>query len=132
MNEKYVKYSFKNYDNTIRFEKKSTESNLYNQNFLLKYFYILKKKRERNKDKTILSKIFNFKKKKNLNKILNILSTSSFQINDKVNIDLDFEIVQSLQVGHGGWCDAMFEVYIIYFIKLKKLNYFYKKINKRL
>ena len=63
-------------------------------------------------------------------------STSShsnkLKINDKVNIDLDFEIVQSLQVGHGGWCDAMFEVYIIYFIELKKLNYFYKKINKRL
>jgi hypothetical protein len=31
------------------------------------------------------------------------------EINDRVNIDLDFEIVQSLQVGHGGWCDAMFE-----------------------
>lgn len=32
-----------------------------------------------------------------------------FKVNDKVNIDLDFEIVQSLQMGHGGWCEAMFE-----------------------
>jgi len=101
----------------MRFEKKSTESNLYKQNFLSKFFYIFKKKEERNQDKTILSKIFNFNKKKNLNRILNILSTSSFQINDKVNIDLDFEIVQSLQVGHGGWCDAMFEVYIMYLLR---------------
>jgi hypothetical protein len=30
-------------------------------------------------------------------------------LNDRVNIDLDFEIVQTLQVGHGGWCEAMFE-----------------------
>ena len=31
------------------------------------------------------------------------------EINNRVNIDLDFEMVQSLQIGHGGWCDAMFE-----------------------
>ena len=31
------------------------------------------------------------------------------EINDRVNIDLDFEIVQSLQIGHGGWCEGMFE-----------------------
>jgi len=36
--------------------------------------------------------------------------TYSFKLCDKVNIDLDFEILQTLQVGHGGWCDAMFEV----------------------
>jgi hypothetical protein len=48
----------------MRFEKKSTESNLYKQNFLSKFFYIFKKKEERNQDKTILSKIFNFNKKK--------------------------------------------------------------------
>lgn len=34
---------------------------------------------------------------------------SVLRIKDKVNIDLDFEIVQSLQVGHGGWTDEMFE-----------------------
>lgn len=31
-------------------------------------------------------------------------------IGDQVNVDLDFEIVQSLQHGHGGWADGMFEV----------------------
>uniref|UniRef100_A0A4X1VPB4 RING-type E3 ubiquitin transferase n=1 Tax=Sus scrofa TaxID=9823 RepID=A0A4X1VPB4_PIG len=31
------------------------------------------------------------------------------QIGDLVNIDLDLEIVQSLQHGHGGWTDGMFE-----------------------
>lgn len=32
-----------------------------------------------------------------------------FQVGDMVNIDLDLEIVQSLQHGHGGWTDGMFE-----------------------
>lgn len=31
------------------------------------------------------------------------------QINDQVNVDLELEIVQSLQHGHGGWTDGMFE-----------------------
>ncbi|XP_061410032.1 E3 ubiquitin-protein ligase MIB1 isoform X1 [Lethenteron reissneri] len=31
------------------------------------------------------------------------------QISDLVNIDLELEIVQSLQHGHGGWTDGMFE-----------------------
>ncbi|XP_013418712.1 E3 ubiquitin-protein ligase MIB1-like isoform X2 [Lingula anatina] len=34
---------------------------------------------------------------------------SGFAINDQVNVDLDLEIVQSLQHGHGGWTDGMFE-----------------------
>ena len=38
------------------------------------------------------------------------VASNKLKINDKVNIDLDFEIVQTLQVGHGGWCEAMFEV----------------------
>ena len=42
------------------------------------------------------------------NTILTITG-GALKISDRVNIDLDFEIVQSLQVGHGGWCDAMFE-----------------------
>jgi hypothetical protein len=39
-------------------------------------------------------------------------SNSSIQLakNDQVNIDLDFELVQSLQVNHGGWCEKMFEI----------------------
>lgn len=32
-----------------------------------------------------------------------------FQVGNLVNIDLDLEIVQSLQHGHGGWTDGMFE-----------------------
>ena len=36
------------------------------------------------------------------------------QIGDQVNVDLDLEIVQSLQHGHGGWTDGMFEVTIPY------------------
>ncbi|XP_026470111.1 E3 ubiquitin-protein ligase MIB1-like isoform X2 [Ctenocephalides felis] len=31
------------------------------------------------------------------------------QIGDQVNIDLELEIVQSLQLGHGGWTEGMFE-----------------------
>lgn len=34
-------------------------------------------------------------------------------IGDQVNVDLDLEIVQSLQHGHGGWTDGMFEVCIL-------------------
>jgi hypothetical protein len=32
-----------------------------------------------------------------------------FQVGDYVNIDLELELVQSLQHGHGGWTDNMFE-----------------------
>ena len=32
------------------------------------------------------------------------------QIGDQVTVDLDLEIVQSLQHGHGGWTDGMYEV----------------------
>ncbi|XP_072016181.1 E3 ubiquitin-protein ligase MIB1-like [Amphiura filiformis] len=32
-----------------------------------------------------------------------------FALGDQVNVDLDLEIVQSLQHGHGGWTDGMFE-----------------------
>ncbi len=38
------------------------------------------------------------------------ITNSITNIDRPLNIDLDFEIVQSLQVGHGGWCEAMFEV----------------------
>ena len=37
-------------------------------------------------------------------------SPGGFSISDQVNVDLDLEIVQSLQHGHGGWTDGMFEV----------------------
>lgn len=35
---------------------------------------------------------------------------NALQIGDQVNIDLELEIIQSLQHGHGGWTDGMFEV----------------------
>ncbi|UJR26642.1 hypothetical protein I4U23_007959 [Adineta vaga] len=35
--------------------------------------------------------------------------TQQFQVGDYVNIDLELEIVQSFQHGHGGWTDNMFE-----------------------
>lgn len=35
--------------------------------------------------------------------------SQQFQVGDYVNIDLELEIVQSLQHGHGGWTDNMFE-----------------------
>lgn len=31
------------------------------------------------------------------------------KIGDQVNVDLELEIVQSLQHGHGGWTDGMYE-----------------------
>ena len=34
---------------------------------------------------------------------------NSFRVGDLVNVDLEVEIVQSLQQGHGGWTDNMFE-----------------------
>jgi E3 ubiquitin-protein ligase mind-bomb len=34
---------------------------------------------------------------------------NGFQINDTVNVDLELEVVQSFQHGHGGWTDGMFE-----------------------
>jgi hypothetical protein len=40
------------------------------------------------------------------------IGPSGIQIGDQVNVDLDLEIVQSLQHGHGGWTDGMFEVYL--------------------
>lgn len=36
-------------------------------------------------------------------------SQGGIQVGDQVNVDLDLEIVQSLQHGHGGWTDGMFE-----------------------
>ena len=41
---------------------------------------------------------------------------TEFQLNDQVNIDLDLEIVQSLQHGHGGWTEGMFEVKNVLYI----------------
>jgi len=41
------------------------------------------------------------------------IGPSGIQIGDQVNVDLDLEIVQSLQHGHGGWTDGMYEVRIL-------------------
>lgn len=37
-------------------------------------------------------------------------TAQGLQIGDQVTVDLDLEIVQSLQHGHGGWTDGMYEV----------------------
>jgi E3 ubiquitin-protein ligase mind-bomb len=37
-------------------------------------------------------------------------AAQGLQIGDQVTVDLDLEIVQSLQHGHGGWTDGMYEV----------------------
>ena len=45
-------------------------------------------------------------------------SLSEFHVGDLVTVDLDLEIVQSLQNGHGGWTDGMYEVqYCVLFYK---------------
>lgn len=38
------------------------------------------------------------------------IAGQGLQIGDQVTVDLDLEIVQSLQHGHGGWTDGMYEV----------------------
>lgn len=66
-------------------------------------------------DRKKKSKIFRDSALGNICKSMTSSNTSTigdvkvFKVNDKVNIDLDFEVVQSLQMGHGGWCEAMFE-----------------------
>ncbi len=50
------------------------------------------------------------------------LNSGMLEINDRVNIDLDFEIVQSLQVGHGGWCDGNIQVTFKNFKILSRFN----------
>ena len=37
-------------------------------------------------------------------------STKNWKIGDLVRVDLDLDIVQTLQRGHGGWADGMVEV----------------------
>lgn len=41
-----------------------------------------------------------------------------FQVGDNVNVDLELEIVQSLQHRHGGWTDGMFEVRMLFIFQL--------------
>ena len=50
-------------------------------------------------------------------------SPGGFNIGDQVNVDLDLEIVQSLQHGHGGWTDGMFEVCVIYSNRLCEIHF---------
>lgn len=61
--------------------------------------------------------------------ISNRISNKTLKINDRVNIDLSFEIVQSLQMGHGGWCEAMFEVGLLFQFTFLFLIVKYLKIN---
>lgn len=47
--------------------------------------------------------------RENLSTSLTQEMSQQFQVGDYINIDLDLELVQSLQHGHGGWTDNMFE-----------------------
>ena len=38
-----------------------------------------------------------------------VSGSHGLQVGDQVNVDLDLEIVQHLQHGHGGWTDGMYE-----------------------
>ena len=40
----------------------------------------------------------------------NHLGTNRFDVGERVRIDVDVEVVKSLQHGHGGWSDGMVEV----------------------
>ena len=40
----------------------------------------------------------------------NHFGTSRFDVGERVRIDVDTEVVKSLQHGHGGWSDGMVEV----------------------
>ncbi len=44
-----------------------------------------------------------------------------YEVGDKVRVDLDLELVKSLQQGHGGWNDTMEEVRLSCFNSLKNL-----------
>lgn len=62
----------------------------------------------------------------NLNPSL-MANCNSLKIGDHVNVDLDFEVIQSLQVGHGGWSEPMFEVQHHFFLSCcfkLLMNYF--------
>lgn len=47
--------------------------------------------------------------RENLSSALTNEISQQFQVGDYVNIDLELEVIQSLQHGHGGWTDNMFE-----------------------
>ena len=40
----------------------------------------------------------------------NHFGTGRFEVGERVRIDVDVEVVKSLQHGHGGWSDGMVEV----------------------
>lgn len=42
----------------------------------------------------------------------NHFGTSRFDVGERVRIDVDTEVVKSLQHGHGGWSDGMMEVIV--------------------
>ena len=69
---------------------------------------LIKRKSKQKLFKTSSSQLFLKSGGVDLNPAFHALR-QQFKVDDYVNIDLDFEIVQSLQVGHGGWSEAMFE-----------------------
>ena len=39
--------------------------------------------------------------------------SSNYAIGDRVKVDLEIEVVKTLQQGHGGWSDGMKEVWFV-------------------
>ena len=119
------KITSKTYKNTLRYENmKANKQNSVNRNKSSVFCFVNKHSpvepqpdtdnpiepmisRQKN---TFIKRFLFWNKSKHSNNLTNLLALSQFQLNDQVNIDHDFDTVQSLQVGHGGWCEPMFEV----------------------
>ena len=48
----------------------------------------------------------------------NHFGTGRFEVSERVRIDVDVEVVKSLQHGHGGWSDGMVEVRPLFSLSL--------------
>ena len=53
------------------------------------------------------------------------LGSDRFEIGERVTIDVDVEVVKSLQHGHGGWSDGMMEVSPFAYIFLTHTLFFH-------
>ena len=126
-NRVFRKITAKTYKNTIRYETMLVrkQNKLKHRHPSLFCFQPAEPNLDTAKDNepiiqndNFFKKFFSRNKKKPARNLTNLLALSQFQIDDHVNIDFDFDSVLKLQVDHGGWCEAMFEVRCILFIYL--------------
>ncbi len=124
-NRVFRKITSKTYKNTIRYENMLVrkQNKLKHRHPSLFCFQPAEPNLDTAKDNepiiqnnNFFKKFFSRNKKKPARNLTNLLALSQFQIDDHVNIDFDFDSVLKLQVDHGGWCEAMFEVCCILFI----------------